>query len=184
MIEHESHPRWQPRRLWARSRREDEGRSRAEPAPSEWLRRSGHQLIFTDTPTEAFTSHEERTSRVDLSHSLGVVLRGGASGEVSTVIWDGPAFTAGIVAGATIRSVNDGAYDPEKLLAAIRNNRDGGSPIRLGVISRDRERVVTIDYQGGLRFPRLERVSGMPDRLGALLSPRASVPHRSTTQPP
>jgi predicted metalloprotease with PDZ domain len=145
----------------------------APAAPAEWLRRSGYRLIFTDTPTEAFASHQRRADRLDLSNSLGLVLRGGTSGEVNAIIWNGPAFEAGIVAGATIRSVNDSAYDPEKLLAAIRNNRGGGSPIRLRVLDRNHEREVTIDYRGGLRYPRLERISGAPDRLGALLKPRS-----------
>jgi len=147
--------------------------STAPSAPTDWLRRSGHRLVFADTQTEAFASHMRRTNRVDLSHSLGLVLRGGSSGEVNAVVWDSPAHEAGIVAGATIRSVNDGPYDPEKLLAAIRNNRGGGSPIRLAVVDRGRERVVTIDYRDGLRFPQLERISGVPDRLGELLKPRA-----------
>jgi hypothetical protein len=38
---------------------------------------------------------------------------------------------------------------------------------------RGRERVVTVDYRGGLRFPRLERADGVPDRLSALLEARA-----------
>ena len=147
--------------------------STAPSAPTEWLRRSGYRLVFTDTPTEAFASHQRRQNRVDLTHSLGLVLRGGTSGEVNAVIWESPAFEAGIAEGATIVSVNDGKYDAETLLAAIGENRVGGRPIRLGVTDRGRERVVTIDYRGGLRFPRLERVSGVPDRLGALLTPRA-----------
>lgn len=149
----------------------------APDAPSEWLRRSGYRLVYADTPTAAFVEHERRTNRVDLTNSLGIMLRGGTSGggEVSAVIRDSPAFAAAIVAGATIRTVNDSAYDPEKLLAAIRNNRGGGSPIRLAVITRGRERTVTIDYRGGPRFPRLERTVGTPDRLGALLAPRAAV---------
>ena len=133
-------------------------------------------LSFTDTPTDAFEAHERRTNRVDLGMSLGLVLRGGSSGEVSAVIWDSPAFEAGIVAGARILSVDDSAYAPEKLRTAIQRNRGGGSPIRLRMNARDRERVVTIDYRGGLRYPRLERVSGMPDRLGALLEARAGGP--------
>ena len=148
----------------------------APSAPAEWLRRSGYRLIFTDAPSEAFASHQRRTNRLDLSQSLGLVLRGGTSGDVNGVIWDSPAFEAGIVAGTTIRAVNDSQYDPEKLLAAIRNNRGGGNPIRLRVISRNHERAVTIDYRGGLRFPRLERVGGIPDRLGELLNPRTRAP--------
>jgi len=148
----------------------------APAAPADWLRRSGYRLVFTDTPTEAYASHHRRANRIDLSHSLGLVLRGGDSGEVSDVVWNGPAFEAGIVAGATILSVNDGKYTPETLLAAIQGNRGGGSPIRLVVNTRNRERALTIDYRGGLRFPRLERVGGVPDRLGALLASRTDGP--------
>jgi predicted metalloprotease with PDZ domain len=152
--------------------------SLAPSAPSDWLRRSGYRLVFTDTPTEAYAAHHRRTNRIDLSYSLGVVLRGGASGEVSEVVWDGPAFQAGIVAGATIVAVNDSPYDPAKLFAAIQHNRTGGSPLTLRVSTRDRERVMTIDYRNGLRFPRLERVNGVPDRLGALLEARTAVEQR------
>ena len=95
-------------------------------------------------------------------------------------MWNSPAFEAGIVAGATILSVNDSKYEPDKLLAAIQANRDGGSPIRLVVNNRERERALTIDYLGGLRFPRLERVVGVPDRLGALLT-SARQPRTSTS---
>jgi predicted metalloprotease with PDZ domain len=142
-------------------------------APAEWLRRSGYRLVFTETPTEAYAAHHKRTNRLDLRHSIGLVLRADTSGAVREVIWNGPAFEAGLVAGATILSVNGAKYDPELLLAAIQKNRGGGSPIRLMVNNRNRERAVTLDYQGGLRFPRLERISDFPDRLGALLKARS-----------
>jgi hypothetical protein len=41
------------------------------------------------------------------------------------------------------------------------------------VSSRDRERIVTIDYRGGLRYPQLVCVEAVPDRLGELLTARA-----------
>ena len=138
-------------------------------APSDWLRRSGYRLVYTDTPTEAYVAHHRRTNRIDLSHSLGLVLRGGRAGEVSEVLWGSPAFEAGITAGAAVLSVNDGAYAAERLMAAIGDNRDGGRPIWLRLRSRERERAVTIDPRGGLSFPRLERVRAQPDRLRSLL---------------
>src|SRR5690349_14708431 len=45
--------------------------STAPAAPVEWLRRSGYRLVFTDTPTAAFASHEQRANRVDLGSSIG-----------------------------------------------------------------------------------------------------------------
>ena len=149
-------------------------------APSEWLSRTGYRRVFTDTPTAAYVAHHTRTNRIDLGFSLGLVLRAGSSGEITEVVWNGPAFEAGIVAGARIVGVGDSAYTSEKLSMAIQRNRGGGDPIRLRLISRNRERVVTIDYRGGLRFPRLERVSGAPDRLGALLENRVPSPNRTS----
>jgi predicted metalloprotease with PDZ domain len=151
----------------------------APSAPSDWLRRSGYRLVFTDSPSEAYAAHHRRTNRLDLSYSLGLVLRGGSAGDITEVVWDSPAFEAGLVAGATILAVNDVVYEPATLLEAIRQNGGGGTAIRLRVRNRDRERTVSIDYRGGLRFPRLERVSGVPDRLGMLLRPRAAVEQSS-----
>ena len=33
-------------------------------------------------------------------------------------------------------------------------------------------RTVVFDYHDGLRYPRLERIPGTPDRLGDILTPR------------
>ena len=44
----------------------------------------------------------------------------------------------------------------------------------LGLLLRvgDDFRTVRIDYRGGLRYPKLVRIDGVPDRLTPLLSPR------------
>ena len=147
----------------------------APAAPADWLRRSGYRLVFSDTATPEYVEHERKTNRVDLTTSIGVMLHGGDSGEVSAVIWESPAFNAGIVEGATIVAVNGERYETAKLRTAILGNHNGGAPIRLLVSSRGQQREVTIDYRGGLRYPRLERDSGMRDRLGGLLMPRAAA---------
>lgn len=144
----------------------------APAVPTEWLRRSGYRLVFTETPTAAYAAHHKKANRLDLRHSLGLVLRADASGQVNEVIWDSPAFNAGLVAGATILAVNGSQYGPEELKAAIRQNLGGGFPIKLLVKNRNRERLVTLDYRGGLLFPRLERIPAMPDRLSPLLKAR------------
>jgi predicted metalloprotease with PDZ domain len=142
----------------------------APPAPSEWLKRSGYQLVFTETPTETFTGYERRFNHVDLSHSVGLFMAAG-SGKVTEVVWDSAAYRAGITAGATIMSVNGRDYDAGQLKAAIQANKGGGSPLDLVVRNRNRVETVRIDYRGGLRYPRLDRLSQVPDRLGELLKP-------------
>jgi predicted metalloprotease with PDZ domain len=145
----------------------------APVAPTTWLSRSGYRLAFDAAPTPAFVAHHSRGNRVDLQHSLGLILKAGERGEVLHVIWNGPAFEAGLTPGAVILEVQGAPYTAERLFAAIEANHGGGHPIALKIEARRRERTVTIDYRGGLRFPRLERAADTTDRLGALLAPRS-----------
>jgi hypothetical protein len=48
----------------------------------------------------------------------------------------------------------------------------GTTPITLIIRNGDRFRTVSFDYRGGLRYPRLERIEGTPDRLGDILTAR------------
>ena len=87
-------------------------------------------------------------------------------------MWDGPAFKAGLAIGGKVLAVNGLAYDPDGLKRAITEAKTGREPITLLVQTGDRFRMVPIDYHAGLRYPRLERIEGTPDRLSAILSPR------------
>ena len=66
-------------------------------------------------------------------------------------------------------AVNGIAYKPELLREAITEAKDGRG-IELLVKAADRYRNVRIDYRGGLRYPKLERLAGTPDRLTEILS--------------
>jgi predicted metalloprotease with PDZ domain len=87
------------------------------------------------------------------------------------VLWDGPAFKAGLTVGDVILAVNGIAYDADRLKAAITAAKSG-PPLSLIVRDGDHYRVVVIDYRGGLRYPRLERIEGTPDRLSAIYAPK------------
>jgi len=70
-------------------------------------------------------------------------------------------------------AVNARAYKAERLSQAITANQDGSTPLVLLVKDGDYYRSVTLDYRGGLRYPRLERIAGTPERLdSAVLAPR------------
>ena len=49
--------------------------------------------------------------------------------------------------------------------------KTGKEPITLIVKDGDHFRVVPIDYHGGLRYPRLERIEGKPDLLSKIYEP-------------
>lgn len=141
----------------------------APKAPLDGLARGGYRLVFTDTPTGFWKDDEARRRATNLTYSLGVTVNG--AGDLTSVLWDGPAFKAGLALGMRIVSVNDEAYDGARLKAAVTAAKDG-RPVRLLVKAGEAYKSVEIAYAGGLRYPRLERVAGAPDRLSAIYAPR------------
>ncbi len=138
-------------------------------APLDGLARAGWKLVYTDTPTELIKGAEARAKSTDLSYSLGFTVT--SDGNIRNVIWDGVGFRAGLAANASIMAVNDRVYKPELLKEAIKEAKDG-KPIRLLVKKGNVLRTVSIDYRGGLRYPRLERIPGTRDRLDGIYSAR------------
>jgi predicted metalloprotease with PDZ domain len=137
--------------------------------PLDGLARGGWRLVYNAEPTAYFKSAEARRRSVDLTYSIGVTLS--RDGELTGVQWDGPAFKAGLTVGARILAVNGITYDADLLKDAITAAK-GGGPISLIVKTGDHFRAVQIDYHGGLRYPRLERIPGSTDRLSAIYAPR------------
>lgn len=143
------------------------------PSPLGGLVQGGYRLVYTDTQSDYLEASDKQHKHTSLSYSIGLVIdEGGKSGEIDTVLWNSPAFKAGITEGGEILAVNGIAYDADVLKDAIRAAHSGTAPIELIVKNGDRFRVVNVDYHGGLRYPRLERDASVPDRLDDILSPR------------
>ena len=134
------------------------------------LRRTGWQLVFTEQASEHFKNTEARDKRTDFWYSLGLIV--GEENKLASVRWEGPAFQVGLTAGATLLAVNGRAYKAEVLKAAITEAKTGAHPIALLVKRGDLYTTLMLDYRGGLRYPKLERVADAPDHLGPLLAPR------------
>ncbi|MBG7613779.1 M61 family metallopeptidase [Brevundimonas sp. BAL450] len=137
-------------------------------APLDGIERGGYRLAFVETPDAAYKRVRADWGR-DFLFSLGFSLS--SSNSITNVLWDSPAFEAGLTQGWEIVAVNDTAASAERLRAAVTAARDGG-PIRLIVKNGDRFRTVEIGYTGGLRYPTLQRIEGTRDRLGDILTPR------------
>ncbi|SDC12387.1 glycyl aminopeptidase. Metallo peptidase. MEROPS family M61 [Massilia sp. PDC64] len=136
-------------------------------APLDGLARAGWKLVYTDTPTDYLKGVDDRNKVQDLTYSLGFTVA--QDGAVRNVVWDGLAFRAGLAANTTVMAVNDRVYKPELLKAAIKEAKDG-KPIRLLVRKGNVLRTISLDYRGGLRYPRLERIEGTKDRLTPIFS--------------
>ncbi|WBH15435.1 M61 family metallopeptidase [Sphingomonas radiodurans] len=142
----------------------------AKGAPLTGLERNGYRLIYTAEPTPSFKSGEKARKVVDLTYSGGFVV--GANAEVTSVTWGSAAFDAGLTVGTMIVSVDGVAYSDDRLKTAIAATKDSKQPVQLWIKNGDRYRQVALDWHGGLRYPRLEKIGTGEAGLDRLLSPR------------
>jgi predicted metalloprotease with PDZ domain len=145
--------------------------SHDEGAPLQGLALSGWRLAWSDKPSEFFKRGEARGKHADFMYSLGIEVANEGD-KITSVEWGSPAFEAGLAPHSTLLAVNGRSYKADHLRDAISDAKTGGAPIELLVRSGDLYRTVRVNYHGGLRYPKLERIEGTPDRLGELLAPR------------
>jgi predicted metalloprotease with PDZ domain len=143
---------------------------KASGAPLNGFTLGGYRLAFGDEPTPFFKDAEKRGKVANLNYSLGLTIGKGA--KITNVVWDGPAFAAGLVVGTEIVAVNGRVYSDEVIKDAVRAAKGGTEPIRLIVKSGDRVRDVALQWTGGLRYPKLEKTGAGEGSLDRLLAPR------------
>ena len=129
-----------------------------EHAPLDGITRGGYRLVYTDKQTPYGKSAAGIRKMTDFAYSLGVFLT--HDGTARSVIWNSPAFKAGISVGTTIVAVNGSAYDPDDLSRTITDNKGTQTPIELLLKADNHYRTVRLDYHGGLRYPHLQRAPG------------------------
>jgi len=137
------------------------------PAPLAGLQRGGYQLVYTSEPNAFLKDSDAVRKQATFSYSLGCVLSEG--GYIEDVTWGSPAFKAALTESMTVLSVNQEAYTPELLSAAITRAATDHQPIQLIVRSRDHFEVVAVPYYGGLRYPHLQRIESVPAYLDDIL---------------
>jgi predicted metalloprotease with PDZ domain len=141
----------------------------AQP-PLEGITQGGYRLVYTAEPTRWIKNGEARAENSDLTYSGGFAV--GNDGKVSSVLWDSAAFNAGVTVGSQIVAVNGRAFKPDALKEAIKNAAGNNPSPELLVKDGDVYRTVKLDWHGGLRYPRLEKVGSGRGTLDALLAPR------------
>jgi len=130
----------------------------------------GWNLVYTDKPSDLDKAMEARRHGVDLTYSLGLSI--GKGGAIGDVLWDSPAFKAGISPGMTVVAINGHDYDGDALKEAVTAAKGTSQPVELLVKNFDEYKTVRIDYHDGLKYPHLVRDTGKPDTLATLLKAR------------
>ena len=90
---------------------------------------------------------------------------------VQDVLFDSPAFRAGLGPGMKLVAINGRQANDELLRAAIRDAKGNGAPIELITENTGFFRVTKIDYHGGEKYPHLVRDSANRDYLDDILKP-------------
>ena len=142
----------------------------APQAPLEGITQGGYRLVFTDEPTKWTKNAEKQGKASDLTYSGGFTV--GNDGKIGSVLWDSPAFNAGLRIGSELVAVNGRKFDGDALKQAIKEAAGNGTAPELLVHEGDVYRTVRLDWHGGLRYPRLQKVGSAPGTLDALLAPR------------
>ena len=141
----------------------------ADAPPLDGITRAGWKLGFAEKPSDLFAAQEGLSRGVNLFDSLGLML--GPEGAVSDVVPERPAAKAGLAPGMKVIAVNGRRYAPDALKAAVGSTKAGGK-LELLVESGDFFKTHAVEYAGGLRYPRLEKVDGRDDLLAEIMKPR------------
>ncbi len=141
-----------------------------QPAPMRGLEMAGYKLAWKDEPNSYDAGRMKGGKYLNLFYSLGVNLD--KDGKVTSTLWDGPAFDAGIVNGTQIVAANGTAYSTDAIKDAVTAAKGGSEPVQLLVKRGERYDTVPIDYHGGLRYPWIEPVAKGTQGLDRLLAPR------------
>lgn len=149
----------------------DKLEGKQEGAPLAGLERGGYRLVYRPEPSDYWANSEKVAGNLNLTFSVGLTV--GDDGKVQEVLWEGPAFQAGLTNGTTLLNVNGRDFSPDVIREAVADTGKASSlRLRLRVRSGKRERDVTIDYADGLRYPHLEPATDGPRRLDDILRAR------------
>jgi predicted metalloprotease with PDZ domain len=128
----------------------------------------GWKLVYTDKQSDVIKAlmAARHFSGIDLTYSVGFSTSG--KGGLRDVVWNGPAFKAGLSPGMTLVAVDGKEFNADNMKQAVKDAQNSSAPIVLTVKNFDEYKTLKIDYHGGLKYPHLVRVDGTPDYLSQL----------------
>ncbi|WP_296166135.1 peptidase M61 [uncultured Brevundimonas sp.] len=138
-------------------------------APLDGIARAGYRLTYVDSLNDVEKGIQSGWAN-DFQYSLGFSL--GANNRITGIRWGGPLFEQGIGAGWELVSIGNRTASAQALRRAVTAAKGTDRPITMVIKRGDEFRTLSIPYHEGLRYPRLERIEGTPDRLSDILSPR------------
>jgi predicted metalloprotease with PDZ domain len=137
--------------------------------PLDGVARGGWKVTYQEEPGEVLQAGQEEDKGLDLTASLGVLLK--EDGSVTDVVPGKAADRAGLGPGMKLVAVNGRRWSPDRLKDAVKATRTGGK-LHLQAENGDFSQTFALDYTDGARYPHLERDASKPDLLADILKPR------------
>ncbi|MGB6689716.1 MAG: M61 family peptidase [Terracidiphilus sp.] len=137
---------------------------------------SGWRLDYSDQSSryqfaiENVGEGELEGKGINAMFSVGLFLD--RQGKVEDVLWNGPAFKAGLAPGMEIVAIDGHAFSSGVLRDAIGEAQKSGKPLQITAKGDGVTQVYSLDYDGGVKYPHLVRVSGTADYLEEILAPK------------
>ena len=138
-------------------------------APLGGIQNSGWKLVYNSTRSDMFRIDEEERKHYDLSYSIGLIVRD--DGSIQDVSMGGPAQKAGIAPDDKLIAVDQRQFTPTLLHETVQRTASSPEPIEVLIKRGEYYSVHRIEYQGGEKFPHLERDESKPDVLDKILEP-------------
>jgi len=142
----------------------------SDHAPLGGLTGSGWKLVYSSEPNP----YEE--ARGAIHHFTRTLFAVGfttnSDGVIGDVLWNSPAFKAGLAPGMKLVSVNGLTFSPQVFLREIADTSKPGQG-KLVFVASDSGVTgsYTLDYTGGLRYAHLERARDKPNYLDQIIAP-------------
>jgi hypothetical protein len=86
-------------------------------------------------------------------------------GRIEDVLWNGPAFRAGLAPGMEISTIDGHSYSPAVLRSEIAQAQKSGKPLQIIAKGDGVTALYTVHSDGGLKYPHLVREPGTTDYL-------------------
>ncbi|MGH8183779.1 MAG: M61 family metallopeptidase, partial [Rhodanobacteraceae bacterium] len=142
----------------------------SDHAPLGGLTASGWKLVYSTKPNP----YEEARGVIHhFSRTLfSVGFTTNKQGLIGDVLWNSPAFKAGLAPGMKLISVNGMTFSPKVFLQEIADSsKPGHGKLAFVASGPGVKATYTFDYSGGLRYAHLQRISGAPDYLDQIIAP-------------
>jgi len=132
--------------------------------------RGGWTLTHDATPSEMYTVHQGTDKAIDLTTSIGLLLK--EDGTVTDIIPGKAADLAKLGPGMKLDAVNGRRWSADLLKEAVGGTKSGG---KLEFLLENGQffRTHALDYKEGEKYPKLARNGASPDLLSEILKPRA-----------